>query len=176
MAILHPCLHCHRKHNCEKRQQTLKSIRGLGVTKASIRCRVPQDDYPAGTVVAVEAFEIDDDGACYTQRKYTVTKRGVVARWRNGKATVALDKAEEISVPDGGHNIGYLHLTPDRLTKIDGSIREICKCGLTQERCDNRDYPSIRNGEWSCFQEVLDRDAIRRAEVDAIISRLSRTA
>jgi hypothetical protein len=157
MTVLQPCFHCHRAADCETKRSTLARLRGLAITKASVRCRIPKDDFPSGTVVDVKAFEIEPEFS----NKFEVVKRGVVSRWHNGKVSVVLDKAQEIEVFES-HKIGYLHVTTDRLTKIGDDVRELCKCGLTQERCENRDYPSTRTGQWECFQAVLERDLIRQ--------------
>lgn len=163
MTVLQPCLHCHRSADCETKRSTLARLRGLSITKANVRCRVPKEDFPEGSVVDVKAFEIDTEYS----NKFHVVKRGVIARWRSGKVSIVLDKTQEIETPDG-HNIGYLHVTTDRLTKVEGATRELCKCGLTQERCENRDYPSIRTGEWSCFEQILERDLTRQEYETAI--------
>lgn len=157
MTVLHPCHHCHRKPSCEIRTKTLAGIRGLGITIARVRCRIPEQDFPPGAVVDVSAFELAegayaDDG----YRKTKVTRRGIVRSWHERKAVIVLDKDQEIQKPEGAA-IGYLKVTSDRLTATGLPSVELCKCGLSQERCEANDYPSIRdNGSFQCQERVIE--------------------
>lgn len=160
MTVLDPCLHCHRKADCPIKRDTLARLRGLNITKARIRCRIPQEDFPAGSAVMVEAFELteasfgDDDW-----RKCKTYRRGIVSRWHRGEATIVLDKDQEIQSPHTGANpIGYLKVKSNRLSKVDAPIVELCSCGLSQERCANAVYPSIRDGDWQCWTDLRERE------------------
>lgn len=156
MAVLHPCFHCHRKADCAIKRETLEKLRGLKISKANLRCSIPQQDFPAGATVDVQAFILTEGG--YDDcgyRKSAVVRRGVVTGWHAGKCSVALNKDQEIEKPEDGA-IGYLKVTTDRLKRVDEPVQEICGCGLPQSRCENSDYPSIRTGEWSCWQDQRD--------------------
>lgn len=161
MTALHPCLHCHRKADCPIKKTTLERLRGLGITNANLRCAIPCGDFPIGTTVDVKAFEFVDaasgpDGP--DLRKRAVVRRGVVSRWNKNKATIVLNKDQEIEQFDKPP-IGCLKVETDRLTRIDVPIADLCRCGLTGERCENRDLPSVRGGEWFCWEEALEREA-----------------
>ena len=156
MAVLYPCFHCHRKDGCAIKKETLERLRGLKISKANLRCPIPQQDFPPGTTVDVAAFILTEGGYDdYGYRKSAVVRRGVVAGWHAGKCSVALNKDQEIEMPEDGA-IGYLKVTTDRLKRVDEPVQEICGCGLPQSRCENSDYPSIRTGEWSCWQYQRD--------------------
>lgn len=148
MTILHPCHNCHRKTDCGIRAKTLASIKGLGLTKANLKCRIPEEDFPPGSVVNVSAFEIDEDD----DNKTPITRRGIVRSWRERKAVVVLDKDQEIEKPYNGGNIGYLKVTSDRLATTGMPPVNLCACGLSEERCIDNDYPSTRDGKFSCYK------------------------
>lgn len=152
MTLLHPCLHCHRKADCPIKAATSAKLRGLNITKATLRCAIPKEDFPVGAVVDVAAFEILEDGDGNTG-KSSIVRRGVISSWHKGKATVVLYRDQEIAVADE-NAIGYLKVATDRLSRVDAPIVELCTCGLDVKRCDNSDYPSIRTGDWSCFADV----------------------
>lgn len=152
MTVLHPCLHCHRKSDCQIKIDTLAGLKGLRISKANLRCKIPRQDFPIGASVTVQAFELFDCGYSDAEsyRKSAITRRGVVSAWKGNKATVVLDKDEEIETPDG--NIAHLHAEPDRLARIDAPLVEMCSCGgLSKARCEANDHPSLRNdGAWYC--------------------------
>lgn len=153
MTVLHPCLRCHRKDDCEIKQNTLKQIRGAGVTKAKLRCKIPEQDFPLGSVVSVQAFEIRETarGDFDDLAKVRVDRVGVVRSWRDGKACVVLNKDQEIQkLYDENDRIGFLHVTSDRLTRISDAFVDLCKCGLPESRCQDGDMPSVRGGAWFC--------------------------
>ena len=151
MTVFHPCFHCHRKAECPIKAQAAKALRGFNITKANIRCGIPKQDFPPGTTVEVRTFVLADIGDFEpTYKKEPAWRRGVIARWKGSKATVALNKDQEIEQPSDSA-IGYLSVTPDRLGRVDVPLVELCHCGLTQERCQDGDYPSVRNGEFQCW-------------------------
>ena len=154
MTSLHPCLHCHRNKACSIKADTLAKLRGLKISKAKLRCRIPMDDFPVGATVEVTAFELIDmvEGFVAYEKVDTI-RRGVVSRWNLGKATIVLNKDQEITQPDGSA-IGYLKVETNRLTRVDTPIIDLCDCGLDVDRCTNGDHPSIRHGTWSCWSEV----------------------
>lgn len=156
MTSLTPCRRCHRRNDCETRAATLRAIRGMNITKANLRCRIPEQDFPPGSVVDVKAFELGDgwqDG----YRKADTVRRGIVCRWRQGRATVVLNADQEIEVPDG-EPIGFLKAEPDRLTRVDEPVQELCRCGnLTKARCEAKQYPTLKNGsDWLCYEGMAD--------------------
>lgn len=154
MTVLHPCHNCHRKADCSIRAKTLAALKGLSITKATLQCRLPQKDFPPGAVVEVKAFELVDAGyAEESYRKSATTRRGIVMRWHERKAIVALDSDMEIENPDDGA-IAILKVSSERLTSTGFPPVELCSCGLSQERCDAGDYPSVRGGKFQCGSEV----------------------
>lgn len=154
MTVLHPCLHCHRKTDCQIKRDTLLKLRGCGITKATLRCKIPQADFPPGARVVVDAFEIILEDHDWERRM--IRRTGVVRSWIASQACVVLDKDQEIQMnfKDQG-SIGMLRCTSDRLTRIDGPLVDLCSCGLSTERCENGDMPSIRSGKWGCPQTLM---------------------
>ena len=124
MTVLHPCLHCHRKSDCQIKRDMHVRLRGSGVTKATLRCKVPESDFPPGSIVSVRAFEMrwDEDG--YRDiTSVAVDRLGVIRQWRAGKAWVVLNSDQEIQkLDDPNDKIGLLHCTSDRLTRIGDHI------------------------------------------------------
>lgn len=157
MTVLHPCLHCHRKASCEIKRDALKQIRGIGITKAKLRCKIPEQDFPPGSIVSVCAFELrpgfyGDDGPA----KATIHRTGVVSRWRGGEALVILNKDQEImKFFDETDRIGLLHATSDRLTRVGDALVDLCSCGLPATRCMDDDMPRIRTGDWVCPEKIV---------------------
>lgn len=160
MTALRPCRRCHRRETCPVRADTLKSLRGLSITLANLRCGIPKEDFPIGSTVSVKAFEIVENDR-EDQVKVDVFKIGVVRSWRNNKANVVLNAGQEIEKIYDGGKIGYLSVETDRLTRVDAPIVELCGCGIAQERCENSDYPPVRNGEWNCWEAQRERDESR---------------
>lgn len=160
MTSLTPCRRCHRRETCQKRADTLASLRGLGITRANVRCTIPEEDFPVGTAVTVKAFELTfggwhDDG----WRKSDTVRRGTVVGWSDKKATVVLDQDQEIAIPDRETPISYLRAEPDRLTAIpDAPKADLCECGnLTKDRCEAKDFPMRRDGsDWFCQRIAYD--------------------
>lgn len=156
MTVLHPCHNCHRKAGCDLRRDILKNLRGLKITLARFSCYIPELDFPAGAVVDVSAFELVEGGyADDGYRKAKIVRRGVVRAWHDRKAIVVLDKDQEIQKPEGDA-IGYLKVTSDRLTATGLPPVELCRCGLSQERCEANDYPSIRDGQFCCAENQMN--------------------
>lgn len=154
MTVLSPCRRCHRRADCAIKRAALAALKGTKITKANLLCKIPEQDFPVGTAVQVKAFDLRDLGDEVEQYdKTAITVRGIVSRWRNGKATVALDKDQEITQPNNGP-IGILKVEPDRLSLVEGaSASEMCNCGLvTKARCAARDFPSLREGaDFNCY-------------------------
>ena len=150
MTVFHPCHNCHRKAGCEILVAKRKAIRGLGITKANVKCKIPERDFPPGSIVDVKAFEIDYE----LQNKHAITVRGVVRAWKSGKASITIKKDDEIVTLDG-HAIGNLRVTSERMKATDLPPVTLCPCGLSQERCENSDYPSIKSGEWVCQEQMM---------------------
>ncbi|MGO4337799.1 hypothetical protein AB4037_23060 [Labrys sp. KB_33_2] len=158
MTVLHPCHNCHRKADCSIRTKTLAALKGLSITKATLQCRLPQKDFPPGAVVEVKAFDLvekswsrpDDDPF----EKRAITRRGVIRSWHQRKATVVLDKDQEIEKGFDDGAIGYLKVPSQRLTATGLPPVELCSCGLSQARCAAGDYPSVRGGKFQCGSEV----------------------
>jgi hypothetical protein len=155
MTVLHPCLHCHRKADCQIKRDTHAKLLGTGITKANLRCKIPEQDFPPGARVIIDAFEIRagehnayvdrDDRKCATKRT------GVIRCWSGSKCWVVLDKGQEIrKLYDEDDKIGLLSATTDRLTRIGDDVVLLCACGLDAGRCANNDMPSTRTGKWSC--------------------------
>lgn len=155
MTVLHPCLHCHRKEICEIKRDALKQIRGIGITKAKLRCKLPEQDFPPGSIVSVRAFELRPGGYWDEDAVKSVVHRlGIVHSWRNGEALVVLNKDQEIrKFFDETDCIGLLRATSDRLTRIGDALIDLCSCGLSADRCADGDMPSIRIGHWVCAAE-----------------------
>jgi hypothetical protein len=151
MTVLHPCLHCHRRPDCEIKARTLTLLKGSGITKANLKCSVPEKDFPPGSVVMVKAFELVEDCEDFTPTP--TSRRAVVRQWRNRLASVVLEKDQEIAQPSS-NPIAYLKVPSDRLTLVDEPVRVLCRCGLDAVRCESNDYPSVRNGEWYCQEDI----------------------
>lgn len=152
MAVLAPCLHCHRRADCAIKADTLKRIRGAGITKATLKCKIPQEDFPPGATVDVKTFRMEEYDYGYAGdglRKTSVIVRGVVMKWRDRKAVVAIDKAQEIETL-AGHKLGIIKVPPDVLTRIGDDVAELCACGFTVDRCVDRDLPSMADRVWNC--------------------------
>ena len=158
MTHLWPCRRCHRRDTCERRAELLGKLRGAGITKANVRCAIPQSDFPPGSTVDVLAFEIDvgSDGDEFA--KLETVRRGIVRSWRLGKASVVLNPGQEIIGPhhDEGCGISYLKVESDRMTRIDVPIVELCRCGISTERCEEGQRPMVRNGKWHCADEASE--------------------
>lgn len=154
MTSLFPCRRCHRRGDCPIETEARTRLRGSKITSAKIKCAIPQQDFPVGSVVSVQAFEIDPE----YYNNSVIKRRGVVTRWLAGRATVILDKDQEIQKPDGDGAIGYLkNVESDRLALTGAPTLKLCDCGLSYDRCGERDFPSIRQGEWDCFSEKRER-------------------
>lgn len=152
MTSLAPCRRCHRRETCQIKVSTLAGLKGLRISKATLRCKIPQEDFPIGARVSVQAFELLDAGYYEeSYRKSAVSVVGIVTAWKGGKATVVLDKDQQIEAVEGNY-IGHLKAEPDRLLRQPGSIVEMCVCGgLSRARCDAKDHPSLRDGKkWNC--------------------------
>jgi hypothetical protein len=155
MTVLHPCLHCHRRDGCGIRTGLVTRLKGSGITKATVKCKIPEQDFPPGSVVMVQAFEIVENQADYAGPdffKQRTDRRGVVRGWRSRLCQVILDKDAEIEQLSG-NPIAYLKVPSDHLTLLAEPVRELCACGLDAERCENSDYPSVREGEWRCKED-----------------------
>lgn len=158
MTSLSPCRRCHRRLDCEIRARTLAALRGLGITKANLRCTLPEQDFPVGSRVYVRAFELIEGGHWDDGwRRNDVVRAGTVTGWRNKKATVCLDAGQEIAFPEsqGRPPIYFLHAEPDRLAKADESATALCRCGvLPKARCEAGQFPTDRhNNRWGCQRE-----------------------
>lgn len=162
MTVLHPCLHCHRKADCQIKRDALIRIRGLGLTKATLRCKIPEQDFPAGSRVSVRTFILNYGQYADSGPVAVRTDRiGAVAHWRNRKATVVLDKDQEIeSLDDDDVRIGVVKVPSDRLTRLDEVTKEMCDCGLlTLDRCHKADFPMIKGSkEFYCDREQAQRE------------------
>lgn len=155
MTVLHPCHNCHRKADCSIRKKTLAALKGLSITKATLQCRVPQKDFPPGAVVEVKAFDMVPEPDEFTgYRKREVARRGVIRSWHERKANVVLDSDQEIEKGFEEGAIGYLKVPSERLIATGLPPVELCACGLSQERCEAGDYPSVRGGKFRCGSEV----------------------
>lgn len=156
MAVLTPCRQCHRRDDCEVKARTQKALRGLAITKATVKCAIPASDFPPGSVVDVRAFQIvESDRYEHEYRKEAVIRRGVVSKWRENKATVILDPGQEIEKTDGD-KIAFLKLPSDRLTQSGEQRVELCPCGLSRARCDAATFPHLPKGaEWFCRERAL---------------------
>ncbi len=155
MTSLSPCRRCHRRADCEIRERTLASLRGLGITKANLRCAIPEHDFPVGSHVRVQAFELVEGGYWDEGwRRNDIVRLGTVTGWHGKKATVCLDMGQEIALPEaeGRPPIFFLHAEPDRLTLSDDTVVALCRCGsLPKSRCEAGEFPADRHGNpWGC--------------------------
>lgn len=156
MTVLSPCRRCARKGTCERLADLRKSLRGSGVTKASVKCGIPATDFPVGQPVAVRCFDLDYGGHNSEDFcRVNVTREGVVMNYRAGKFRVLLNVGQEVGAPEDG-TIAILGVYPDQLSRIEGKDTpvELCGCGLTQDRCEDRTkLPRIRDGDWQCWED-----------------------
>lgn len=160
MTTFWPCRRCNHRETCLRLKDMRKQLRGAGITKANVKCSVPASDFPPGATVDVQAFEMTEGGGTYDSyglEKTAIVRRGVVREWTRGYAAVVLNADQEIRKFDSTDSIGYLKkVEPDRLTRVDVPIAKLCSCGLTAERCENGDHPSIRDGKWACAERLAE--------------------
>ncbi len=159
MVSLTPCRRCHRRADCAIKQKHVDLLRGSAITKANVRCVIPEADFPPGTPVLVKAFEMQHDG--YLDEggedyiKVKVERAGIVTGWKKKgkKATVVLDVGAEIRPASKNQDecIAHLHAEPDRLTRTGDPV-DMCECGgLPKARCASRQFPYLRGGsDWTC--------------------------
>ena len=132
-------------------------MRGTGITKANVRCGVPKADFPIGQPVAVRTFTVETEEADFPEHRQTFVSRiGVVQRHRAGRFLVLLNVGQEVGHEDRPISIIGAHHDQLSLVEGRGIPVDLCPCGLTDDRCEDKTLrPQLRGGPWSCWQERL---------------------
>lgn len=158
--MLFPCRRCARSETCERRADLRTKLRGSGITKANVKCAIPKVDFPIGQPVAVRTFTMEPAGRFHPERpedqQVAVSRSGVVQRHRAGRFLVLLNVGQEVGHEDRPISIIGAHHDQLSLVEGRGIPVDLCPCGLTDDRCEDKTLrPQLRGGPWSCWQERL---------------------
>lgn len=122
---LRPCRNCHKLHNCKRKEDMHRSIKGLYITSVKFKCREFESFFEIGQRVSVLLglrFEFFDD----EKEVYATVSRIS----KDGKVLVYFDKDPFWSsyLDKGSKNL-FCWFWPKHLRKVNGR-RSVCKCGL----------------------------------------------
>lgn len=139
MIITRPCFGCLTRKDCDLRRSVTKSLRGLPVVNARIKCNLPfTRDFPPGTRAKVMVWNfLDCDEPDAEMRPATVI--GPSSK-KPGKALLYLD---EPALYANDTKQSFVTAWPKNLQKLDEPARVLCgACRLPMadgECCENKD-------------------------------------
>lgn len=148
MTTLLPCIGCIARNDCDIKRAAIKALRGVPITSAKIRCRLPfTRDFPPGTRVSVTVWDYRDfsgDGGGVLPKLVPATVVGPSSK-KSGKLLMHLDDPVMMSAETA---IEFRAAWPKDVIKLDEPRRDFCaSCerAFVKNKCS---CPDLYPGEY----------------------------